>query len=231
MTGRQLFQYRKEKKKTQAETARAVGVSQTYLSLLEAGKRPLTYRLQRKAGKFFDLSPTKMPAQLTRGELPTVTDDELASDLADLGYLGFSHLKRKRPRCKNPADVLLSTLNASQRDARIMEALPWLVLAYPDMEWRDLIKASKVNDLQNRLGFVVSLARELAEERRDDKKVAKLQSPERVLENSRLAREDTFCNAKMTNAERRWLETNRPPTAKHWGILTSLSPKLVRYAA
>ena len=230
MTGHQLAQHRRKKKRTQVQTARALGVSQTYLSLLEAGKRPLTERLQKKAARFFDLPPTEFPPELTSGELRLVTDDQLAFDLADLGYLGFAHLRRKRPRRKNPADVLLNTLNAPQRDARIMEALPWLVLAYPDMEWNELIKVSKVNDLQNRLGFVVSVARELADERGDAERGAKLGVPERTLERSLLAREDTLCNEAMTNAERRWLTTNRPRTAKHWRILTSLTPKLVRYA-
>lgn len=230
MTGHQLSQYRKKKKRTQLQTARALGVSQAYLSLLEAGKRPVTARLQRKAVTFFELPPTEVPAQLTFGELPVITDDQLASDLADLGYPGFAHLKRKRPRRKNPADVLFNTLNALQRDARIMEALPWLVLAYPDMEWPELIKAAKVRDLQNRLGFVVSVARELADSRGYTERSKKLGEQERALEHSRLVREDTFCNARMTNAERKWLTTNRPRTAKRWRILTSLSPKFVRYA-
>lgn len=230
MTGHQLAHYRKKKKRTQVQTARALGVSQTYLSLLEAGKRPLSDRLQRKAATFFELPPTEMPARLASGELPTVTDAQLAADLADLGYLGFAHLKRKRPRRKNPADVLFNTLDAPQRDARIMEALPWLVLAYPDMEWAELIRASKANDLQNRLGFVVSVARELAEARADAERSVKLGEQERALEHSRLVNEGTLCNEAMTNAERKWLTKNRPRTAKHWRILTSLSAKLVRYA-
>lgn len=97
------------------------------------------------------------------------------------------------------------------------------------MEWSELIKASKVNDLQNRLGFVVSVAREFAETRGDAERAAKLGASERTLERSLLAREDTLCNTSMTDAERRWLITNRPQTAKRWRILTSLSPKLVRY--
>src|ERR1051325_6079755 len=47
---------------------------------------------------------------------------------------------------------------------------------------------------------------------------------------SLLARGDTLCNAGMTNAERRWLTTNRSSEAMHWRILASLSPELVRYA-
>jgi len=230
MTGHQLAHYRKQKKRTQVETARALGVSQTYLSLLEAGKRPLNKRLQKRAARIFELPPTELPARLLSGELPSVTDDQLAADLADLGYPGFAHLRRKRQRRKNPADVLLSGLNARQRDARIMEAMPWLALTFPGMRWTQLMMLSKSVDLQNRLGFVVSLARELAEERGETKTSEVLQAQEHLLERSRLAREDTLCNDAMTKAERNWLATHRTANAKHWGILTSLSPKLVRYA-
>ena len=109
MTGQQLRHYRKEKKRTQVQTARALEVSQAYLSLLEAGKRPMTEHLQRRAARFFDL-PTELPARLVSGELPVRTDDQLASDLADLGYMGFSHLRRARAHRENPARVLLSAL-------------------------------------------------------------------------------------------------------------------------
>lgn len=230
MTGHQLAQYRKEKKRTQVQTARALGVSQTYLSLLEAGKRPLTERLQRKAASFFDLPATEVPGQFPSGELPTVTDDQLSSDLADLGYLGFAHLRRKRPRRKNPADVLLSALNAPQRDARLVEALPWLVLHYPEMKWKEVTRVAKTYDLQNRLGFVVNVARRTAEaQRKDDKTVSKLKEREAELERSMLVREDTLCDEAMTNAERKWLTTDRPEEAKHWHLLTNLSPHHLSY--
>lgn len=225
MTGHQLALYRKKRKRTQVQTARALSVSQTYLSLLEAGKRPLTERFQRKAAKFFNLPPTEMPAQLASGELPTVTDDQLASDLADLGYLGFAHLRRKRPRRKNPADVLLTGLNAPKRDARVVEAFPWLVLAFPDMNWKEVTRTAKMYDLQNRLGYVVSVARSVVEDRHDKAAAAELKQREAELERSMLAREDTLCNETMTNAERRWLAHHRPANAKHWHLLADLLPE------
>lgn len=230
MTGRQLEKYRKQKNRTQVQTAKALGVSQTYLSLLESGKRPLTERLQTKAVKFFNLPPTQLPSRLSSPELPHVTDAELAADLADLGYIGFGHLRRKRPRPKNPADVLLNALNSGQRDARVLEALPWLVLTFPDLDWRSTARTARANDLQNRLGFVVNIARRTAEARSaDHRTVAKLKGPEADLEHSRLAREDTLCNENMTNAERQWLAAKRPRGAKHWNLLTGLIPHHLGY--
>jgi transcriptional regulator with XRE-family HTH domain len=227
MTGHQIFKYRKEKKRTQVETARALGVSQTYLSLLEAGKRTLTEELRRKVVRFFKLAPTLVPADLKFPELRPVSDDELASDLAGLGYRGFSHVKRSR--LKNPASVLLSALNSPKRDARLVEALPWVVLTFPDMEWKDLTKAAKAYDLQNRLGFVINVARRVAEFRSDSDTAAKLTRHEAELERSLLVREETLCNEPMTNAERNWLATQRPEAARRWHLLTDLSPQNVYY--
>ena len=230
MTATKLKTYRKKSRLTQAEAARGLGVSQTYLSLMEAGKRPLTERLKRKAVKFFDLPPTEQPTNLTAGRLPRVSDDELAADLADLGYVGFGHLRRKHPVRKNPAEVLLTALNASKRDARVVEGLPWLALKFPDMDWRSAVTAAKVNDLQNRLGYVVEVARRLAERSGDRRTAETLGKQESELERSMLARDGTLCNDTMTNAERRWLAENRPESAKRWHLLADLSPRYLNYA-
>jgi transcriptional regulator with XRE-family HTH domain len=227
MTGYQLGKYRKERKRTQLQTAHALKVSQAYLSLLEAGKRPLTADLQRRAAIFFELPPTKVPVRLELPELRSVSDASLASDLATLGYKGFSHFKKSR--LKNPAVVLLSALNSPKRDARLVEALPWVVFAFPDMEWREVVKTAKVYDLQNRLGFVTNVARRVAEFRNEGEKAAKLKQHEAELERSLLAREETLCNETMTNAERRWLAGNRPEEARRWHLLTDLSPENVNY--
>jgi len=229
MTRHQLAQYRKEKKRTQVQTAHALGVSQTYLSLVEAGKRPLTERLQGKAARFFDLPPTEVPTQLTMGELLTVTDDQLASDLANLGYTRFSHLKKTRTHKKNPADVLLRALNARKRDARLVEALPWLLLSFPDLKWNEVSRTAKMHDLQNRLGYVTNVARRVAEREGRYETASKLRKHEVELERSLLAREETLCNETMTQTERNWLAHNRPEEAKHWHVLTDLSPQHLSY--
>ena len=228
MTGQKLTQYRKQKGLTQDKAAQLLGVSQTYLSLLENGDRPVTAELKRKVVVEFDLKFTELPAEMSSYRVTNTSDEQLTADLAGLGYKGFSHYNPSYG--KNPADVLLSALNSNNRDARLVEALPWLIFAFPDMNWHDLTRVAKLHDLQNRLGFVVSVARGLAEQRDLKTTVAKLKRREAELEPSMLAREDTLCNESMTNAERRWLDTNRSDDAKHWRILASLSPHLVRYA-
>ncbi len=106
-----------------------------------------------------------------------------------------------------------------------MEATPWLVFAYPDMNWNDVVATAKLHDLQNRLGFATCVAARKADELGNHKLANQLFEMEQTLEPSRLAREDTLCNARMTNAERKWLRTNRPESAEKWKILTNMLPR------
>ena len=151
----------------------------------------------------------------------------LASDLGSLGYPGYAYLKAKHR--KDPGEVLLSALSSNCLESRSAEALPWLVLNYPHLDWPTLINAAKSKDVQNKLGFVTCLARQVAERRGQMDTADFLRSKERVLEKIRLMVEDTFCNDSLTLAERRWLETNRTAEAKHWRILTDLAPEHLSY--
>src|ERR1700675_1132159 len=63
---------------------------------------------------------------------------------------------------ENPAEVLLGALAQDDLEPRLVEALPWLVLRYSTLDWSWVVREAKVRDLQNRLGFVVGLARQLA---------------------------------------------------------------------
>lgn len=227
MTGRELKEYRKNGRLTQEEAAEVLGVSQTYLSLLESDKRRLTEKLKKKLVKKMHVRPTHLPAKAWDLKVSNVSDDQLTADLAALGYKGFSHWKPSQP--KNPADVLLSALKSNKRDARLVEALPWLVLQFPDMEWRSLVKTARAHLLQNRLGFVTDVARRVAELNNDRETVSKLSKWETELERSKLEREDTLCNETMTNAERKWLQTQRPESAREWHLYTDLSPENLRY--
>jgi hypothetical protein len=100
-----------------------------------------------------------------------------------------------------------------------------VLLKHPDLNWEWLVGAAKVNDLQNKLGFVTNVARRLAEKLGKHETVSLLREQESVLEQSRLVREETFCHDSLTQSERRWLRSNRSNEAKHWNLLTDLSPE------
>jgi len=148
--------------------------------------------------------------------------------MAALGYPGFAHLRAKAQR--NPAEVLLTALNAANLDDRVTEGLPWLALAYADMDWDWAVQNAKLLDRQNRLGFVVALASQVASKSADSHRSGRLREYAEVLERSRLVKEDTLCHDALTEAERKWLRANRPATAAHWNLLTDMQAENLPHA-
>jgi transcriptional regulator with XRE-family HTH domain len=213
---------------TQVEAAVRLGVSQPYLSQLEKGERPVTPELARVATSLYRLPATALPMpETTPGD--AVEPGLLARQLAGLGYPGFAHL---RPRKANPAAVVLAALLQKDLETRLVEALPWVLLTYPDLDWPWLIGKTKLQDAQNRLGFLVAMAKALATGHSELRTAAeRLAAVEQQLERARLVREDTLCRDSMPAAERRWLQTNRPPLARHWNLLTGLVPDQLSYAS
>jgi hypothetical protein len=94
-----------------------------------------------------------------------------------------------------------------------------------------LVRHAKLQDVQNRLGFLVGVAKDLATARAEFQPAfAQLSTVEQQLERARLASNDTLCRESMPVAERRWLETNRSPLARHWNLLTGLTADQLSYA-
>jgi transcriptional regulator with XRE-family HTH domain len=225
-----LKQARLEKNWTQDEAAQALGVTQAYLSMLEHGRRALSEPFVRKALKVLKLPPTALPLRSETATLRVLLGKhDFSTELAALGYPGFSYLRIKVRR--NPAEVLLDALNEPNLDARVAEALPWLAWNYVDMDWDWLVRNAKLHDRQNRLAFTVSLASEVAEGKNDIDRTKKFQGQLETLESARLAREDTFCHDSMTQVERVWLREHRSPIAAHWNLLTDMKGEHLAYTS
>ena len=218
MNGEQLRNARLERGWSQQEAAARLGVSQAYLSMLESGRRSPA-PLARKLMHVYGLPPTILPASEVR---ENVSADFLARELARLGYPGFAHLRRGGGNM-NPAEFLLTALAQRSLEARVAEGLPWLVLRYPDMSRDFLVREARARNLQNRLGFVVSLARRAGQ--RDD-----LQGLEQALADSKLEKEDSFCK-ELNEAERAWLREHSSEEAKQWHLLSDMRPEVLRYVA
>jgi hypothetical protein len=150
----------------------------------------------------------------------------LAKQLAGLGYPGFAHFRGPRT---NPAVLLSQALVQRDLEVRLTEALPWVLCQYPDLEWTWLADQVKLKDVQNRLGFLVGVAKEVAKSTQYAA-LEPLSVAEVTLERSRLAREDTLCRDSMPEAERRWLKANRSPLAEHWNLLTGMKAEQLAYA-
>jgi len=228
MTAEQWKSGRREAGLTQIAAARSLHITQPYLSQLETGLRVPSSRLVRKATRLFRLPPTALPL---RGPLtpPSSGLNDLQKELAALGYPGFEHVRAGRP--SNPAEVVLSALAKSDLDTRLVEALPWVVGTYTELQWAWLRDRAKLQNLQNRLGYVVHLAKEWAADFPKNRGAVKVLSTwEDQLEAARLASEGTLCRDSMPERERVWLRTNRPGAAAHWNLLTSLTARQLPYA-
>jgi hypothetical protein len=179
--------------------------------------------------ELYQLGPLALP--LDPEQLSDYTSSSLAVGLAGLGYPGFRHLRGQQQH-PNPALLLLAAVSASgDIEVRVTEALPWLAMHYHNLNWDWLIREAKVRDVQNRLGFVVMIARQVAERRGDIVATARLQQVEAILDRARLVREDTLCQESLSDAERRWLRKTRPAEASHWNLLTDMQAQQLSYAA
>jgi transcriptional regulator with XRE-family HTH domain len=211
---------------SQQDVARCLGVSQPYVGMLEQGKRPVTAALARKLTSVCRFSPALLPPR-AGGPRPT-SAQRLEEELASLGYPGYAYLRQRAPK-RNPGEVLLAALAQNDLEPRLVEALPWLLLEYWDMDFSWLVTQAKTLDLQNRLGFVVNLARRVSEAGQDGARTRALSDLEATLERSRLVREDDLMRPARNEVERRWLMQNRPEEARHWNLVTDLRPEHLGY--
>jgi transcriptional regulator with XRE-family HTH domain len=213
---------------SQNEAARRLGVSQPYVVMLEKGKRPLTPALTRKAMSVYHLSPAALPVSETFVPEPTEAQ-RLTEYMALLGYPGYAYL-RPHVAKRNPGEVLLTALSQNNLESRLVEALPWLLLRYWEMDFAWVVEYAKKFDLQNRLGFVVSLARKVsAANPQNEPRTRALAELESTLDRSRLAREDDFLRPARNPVEREWLMQNRTDDARHWNLVTDLWPEHLGY--
>lgn len=191
--------WRKRSGLTQVEAAAQLAVSQPYLSLLEKGVRPLTPSLR-----------DRMKAASSR---PGVAADRAPAQLSALGYPGFAHVPPTRPK-PSPGAFFGSILARPNADARVVEALPWLVRRFAgQLPLPSLVRQAKLQNLQNRLGFVLQSA---------GVQTPGLSATLHELERARLLQEATLCWDSMPAATRDWIRVNRSPLAEHWNILTTL---------
>lgn len=254
MNGRELKEARAKAGWTQQQAAEKLGVTQAYLSMAERGYRVLPSSLARKAVEVLDAPPTALPLR-EEGVVAPSDNDKLRAELAALGYPGFAHVRGPHGRAvrvrRNPAEVLLNALTQADVDTRVVEGLPWLAYTYCDLNWDWAVQNAKLHDLQNRLGFVTTVASGLGPSvlsapelgamglgasgvgssglgsseggaPNSEARSRKLREYVAVLERSRLAKEDTLCHDSLTHAERKWLRVNRPAEAAHWNLLTDM---------
>jgi len=218
LTGYELKAARLASARTQDDAAEKLGVTQAYLSMVESGTRVASTELAARAVAVLKVPATALPlGPYRRRQRRDESYFQKASGA--LGYAGFAYMRG--PAKLNPAALLMEALDSDNLDSRVTEALPWLPVAYPKMDWNRLVFNAKALDRQNRLAFMLTLAAEIAATKGDSASKKVFLGVVDTLERSRLAAEDTLCKESMTTAERNWLRTHRP-AAKYWNLLTDL---------
>ena len=226
MTRELLQSARRARGWTQKRAARRLGVTQAYLSMLERGRRVPTLALATRLAEVYALSPAALPLPAGDWQPPASGPREIAAELGRLAYPG---LARARGKPGNPAALLLTALSLADLDRRLLQAQPWLLLRYPEVDTAWLLDRARRLDLQNRLGFIVTLAREVRESRGEPVPPS-LAELEAALDRSRLARFGTLCQTSMSEEEGRWLFEHRSETARRWNLLTDLKAEELPYA-
>ena len=228
---------------SQGDLARALGVTQAYVSQLESGARPVSRRLAERLGALPDLPPIVVPAAFTPLD---DAEADLAADLGVLGYAAFAAAAASARRApflgaKNPAAVIISILARQQVAPSVMAGVPWLLLSHTGIDTAWLVDQARRRNLQNRLGFLTDLAIELARARGasassrprididiDDEHLETLVALRADLETSRLANEGTLARV-LTSTERQFFEEHRSAAARHWHLLTGLTAAQLPY--
>ena len=142
--------------------------------------------------------------------------ERLRAQLSALRHPGFAHVTPSRSKT-SPDTLLAEILSQTDADARVVEALPWLVRRYADqMDWAWLVRQAKLQNLQNRLGFVLQTA---------GFETPELSAVVHELERARLLQEATLCWDSMPAATRQWMRVNRSPLAEYWNVVTTLRPE------
>jgi hypothetical protein len=136
-----------------------------------------------------------------------VAPEKLAAALAAFGYSPFAHLQTGG-KPMNPAMAVVGALAHADLDVRLVESLPWVLSQFEDLDSSWLVAQCRLLNLQNRLGYLVTLA---------GREQGHLQAMLAELERSRLAAESTLCRDFMPPAERAWVSEASPTRGRALG--------------
>lgn len=155
----------------------------------------------------------------------------LQDAIGALGYPGFINLftEVEVEQSHDPGVVLMAALSCDKVDERVVESLPWLVLRYESLDWQWLVREAQRRAVQNRLGFVVALALEVAASGDCSmERLTMLSNIEERLFECRIDKEDTGWQ-KMPAARKKAVREARSTEAKQWRLLTEVRAQDLAY--
>lgn len=152
----------------------------------------------------------------------------MADALMLLGHPGFRTLfyEIEDEPAPDPGVVLIAILSCEDLDRRIVEAAPWIILRFEHLDWEWIIREARARQVQNRLGFLVNLAAQVAADNyfEQERLIFLTRLEERLFE-CRLDKEDSLCAKRQAAAERQRLRDTRSSEARQWGLLTDMTAR------
>ena len=113
---------------TQVQAAERLGLSQSYLSQLEKGQRPVTPEIARLATKVYRLSPAALPLPDAAPDAEESNAARLTRQLSGLGYPGFAHLRAEKDPLR--AVAALAHLPAEAMEVVQIGVALWVIDAF-----------------------------------------------------------------------------------------------------
>lgn len=155
----------------------------------------------------------------------------LRDALGALGYLGFLSLfsaleAEQEPH--DPAVVLMAALACGRIEESVVEVLAWLVLRYERLDWGWLLAEARRRGVQNRLGFVVSLALHASAASLGLARLTRLAAIEEELYACRTAKEENPW-LRLPLALRPSIAARRSGEAAQWRVPCTLRPSGLRF--
>jgi transcriptional regulator with XRE-family HTH domain len=228
-----LRNYRVHAGLTQNDLATKAGTRQSRLAVMESKKSSALPRLEwleRVANSLGAdvselLSERKLSAVQSLSSLPE-DEENLAAHLKELGAPLTGPAKKGRPF--GPEAVVLGVLRTPS--ARLVECVP-AVLSMNDMRRQKLLRLAYKRRLVNRLGFVVDVARKLAQNDNPER-ASELRGLSRQLWAKRNRLGEEFLMKDMPdNAEfRNWVRKKTPGPGKKWRVYGAYSMERFRDA-
>lgn len=161
---------------------------------------------------------------------PQQVESSPEEKLGKLGYPGFAHLVAEYLKSpQNAYELLRDTLSQPDYPARVAEGLPWVVCEFAEaLDWKRLTDELTKSHFQNRLGFVVSLGRELALRKQNQNAATVLSRAEKELEKLRTEEEHSLSSESRLHWDRK---RRRSPEATRWNLWTTLDASQLEHCS
>lgn len=206
----------------QKGVAERMGVSQSVISKIEAGTREPTATelwklaiLYKKPLSYFFAEEKIRPL--------FITEEIVVWHIDHYGYKLLVSRKVNAAKFQISLEETILAVLQWFSSPRLLESLP-ILLCFNDVDADELYESAVKEGLQNKLGFIVSIAMECVKGMSKNDNIQELSRLRKKLEWMKLAREESFNEHidEMSEATLDYLRKTRDPLASKWNLLDRL---------